>query len=173
VFVPEGHKHNIHLVELLRSSSAVFLFLPFPALPPQLQFMSASNDRITSLIPGGKPESEYSLRLQHIWCVISEDKTSARERYLKLVDLMNRWGLADIQPGTVEGGKGIKRERLESETCQSEEVSTVGGADSLTAPEPPASTMHDIIEANRAKAMAKRLARQQEMQIFEAMQWLP
>jgi hypothetical protein len=75
--------------------------------------------------------------------------------------------------GTVEGGKGLKRERVESEPCQSSEVSTVGGGESLTAPEPPASTKKDIIEANRAKAMAKRLAKHQEMRIFEAMQWLP
>jgi len=57
-----------------------------------------------------------------------------------LVDVRNRWLLGDMPQGTVEGGKGLKRERVESEPCQSSEVSTVGGAESLTAPEPPAST---------------------------------
>jgi hypothetical protein len=42
----------------------------------------------------------------------------------------------------------VKRERLESEPGQFSAVSTNGGAESLTAPEPPASTNEDIIVWN-------------------------
>jgi hypothetical protein len=42
----------------------------------------------------------------------------------------------------------VKRERLESEPGQFSAVSTNGGAESLTAPEPPASTNEDIIVGN-------------------------
>lgn len=119
------------------------------------------------------PESVYAHRMQHIWCVISEEKKSATDRYRRLKGLMHEWSLVDEAQAGKESGRGVKREHVEPEPSQSTAPSTAAGAEPLAAPEAAAVSKKDIIAANKAKALAKRAAkRQEELEVFEGMQWL-
>ncbi len=134
--------------------------------------MASSSETVTT-VEVNVPESVYAHRMQHIWCVISEEKKSATDRYRKLTGLLHDWHLADVAQAGKEGGRGVKRAHVESEPPQSSAVSIAGSAELFAAPEPAASSKMDIIAANRAKALAKREAkRQEELAVFEGMQWL-
>jgi hypothetical protein len=166
VIVSTGSACGIGTLFAVFLSDAVFVFFS------QLQAMSASKGVSSGPEADGEIEKLCAHRMRHIYCLISADKESARDRYFKLSELMRQWQMADELKESVERVKAKKRD-IDGQPIEARATSSpLERAESLTAPELSLSTKLDIIAANRAKAMAKKIAKQQSDQgIFEAMQW--